>query len=273
MSQYSRPPRILFGFHPDWQSGCEQSARDAGFHAEMRPLSPLNLDEFDAFVPLTLDDQAFVDNVNALGGNVRALTVPAEQREICHDKLGFSQVMTAHGFGAHIPNAPKVDNITPNDFPIVVKQRWGSFGHGIEVVHTIAELEEHMPALLNGTAFIQECISGSEEYAAHLLIHDGKLAYSSVIHYQMAAADIVRGHKHKPIQSNWATESPFNSLWEEILLQIGIRSGTVCINYRLREGVPMIFEINPRVGGSLTGMMSGYLRVYIDLINRIFPAP
>ena len=40
-------------------------------------------------------------------------------------------------------------------------------------------------------------------------------------------------------------------------------TGTCCINYKLADGVPMLFEINPRFGATLCADINPYLDAYL----------
>ena len=257
---------ILFGWKSDWRLGCEEGARRAGFNAAMQPIPLSNFDQFDAIIPLTLDDQFFIDEFMAAGRDLPALVVPAVKREICHDKLAFSRCMTAIGFGDYIPKSCDLGSIELNDFPLVVKQRKGEWGHGTAIINNNAELESHISAVLSGHAFVQEYVPGADEYAAHLLIHQGTIAYSVVVKHEFSTAGIY-GYRHRPIKVSWLSRSPFDPLWTKILFKLGISSGTVCIDYRIRGDQPVIFEINPRVGASLTWNMKDYLRIYLELVQ------
>jgi len=45
-------------------------------------------------------------------------------------------------------------------------------------------------------------------------------------------------------------------------------TGCACFNYKLIEGTPAIFEINPRVGGSFSRVADDYLSGYLAAIER-----
>lgn len=254
-------PRVLFGWKPEWRNGCEASCGRAGFSAAMQEFDDADLDAFDAIVPLTLRDQAIIDQRE---GTVRALTTAPALRHIFHDKLGFARLMSESGLGEHVPRVLEPNSLKPSDFPLVVKARHGEFGHGTHIARSPAELDAHRSALTGGTAFLQELIPGDEEFAVHILLGGGMMLFSSTIRYRMPGLNLVNGFEQKPVARSWLGTEPFKPLWYSVLSRLGMTSGTVCIDYRLRGGRPVIFEINPRVGGSLTGRMEDYLHVYMS---------
>jgi biotin carboxylase len=257
-------PSILFGWKPEWQKQCEASCQRAGFSSAMQPLDGARLEGFDAVVPLTLADQVNLEARRAREGDVRALPMPGALRQMCHDKLEFAGRMSQAGFVDHIPGILDLGSLVPRDFPVVVKSRRSEHGRGTFIVQSPADLEAHLPALIDGEAFLQELIPGSEEFAVHILLDGGMMLFSSAIHYSMAASNLVKGKPEKPKRRMWLRSTPFKPLWHGVLSKLGIHSGTVCIDFRLREGKPVIFEINPRVGSSLTGNMEAYLQVYVS---------
>jgi hypothetical protein len=44
---------------------------------------------------------------------------------------------------------------------------------------------------------------------------------------------------------------------------LGFNTGTCCIDYKIDNGLPKLFEINPRYGASLTGDINRYLKAYL----------
>lgn len=260
--------RVVFGWKPEWRSRCERGAHQAGISPAMQPLTEVELSDFDAVVPLKLEDHAIIERARAGGRMIHAVIVPARGRENCHDKVEFSKRMTASGFGAYLPRMLEPAEIRGADFPVVVKSRREANGRGTHVIHNQAELEPHLPSLGSGEALVQELIPGDEEFAAHLLMHEGMLMYATAIYYKMPRSHLIKGHEWKPVVRHWLPSCPFKPLWYEILQSLGITSGTVCIDYRLRDGRPVIFEINPRLGASLTIQMADYLEVYMSCVGR-----
>lgn len=268
MRMTTEQPRILFGWKAEWREGCLKGARRIGAQATMAPLPEAELTAFDAVIPITLDDHEVIERVKAAGERVRAISIPSAQRDLCDDKLTFAKRLAALGYGDHVPRHLEFGTMSAIDFPAVVKMRRSAAGRGTFIVSSAAELEAHIPLLSAGDAFLQELIPGDEEFAAHLLMHDGLLVFTSVIQYRMQRENLVKGYQHKPLKRQWLSQAPFKPLWHAVLRDLGLQSGTFCIDYRIRGGKPVIFEINPRLGASLTGNMSNYLRVYVSRVHH-----
>ena len=45
-------------------------------------------------------------------------------------------------------------------------------------------------------------------------------------------------------------------------------TGTCCFNFKMEAGEPLIFEINPRFGGSLCRDINAYLAAYLLALER-----
>ncbi len=257
-------PNILFGWKPEWKERCEISCQRAGFSSAMLPLDEARLEGFDAVVPLTVADQENLEARRARKEDIRALVTPAAPRKLCHDKLDFAGRMSQAGFEDYIPGMLDLGSLGPRNFPLVVKSRRSEFGKGTFIVQSPVDLDAHLPSLTAGEAFLQELVPGGEEFAVHILLNGGMMLFSSTIHYIMTGPNLVKGKQGKPAMRMWLRSTPFKPLWYGVLSKLGIHSGTVCIDYRLREGKPVIFEINPRVGSSLTCNMEAYLQVYVS---------
>ena len=176
-------PRVLFGWKPEWKAGCEGSARRAGCAPEMQRLDEAAYSAFDAIVPLTLEDQAILEERDVPEGALPSLIVPSAQRRICDDKLGFARLMCEAGLGDHVPRLLDPDKVKDEAFPAVVKARHGEYGRGAFMVQNLAELEAHRSQLASGAAFLQEVVPGSEEYAVHILLREGMMLFAAAIHY------------------------------------------------------------------------------------------
>jgi predicted ATP-grasp superfamily ATP-dependent carboligase len=72
----------------------------------------------------------------------------------------------------------------------------------------------------------------------------------------------VRGEFGRPVETWFARQSPYPDLFAQILTRLDYE-GTACFNYKIANGQPMIFEINPRFGGSLTQDVTAYADAYI----------
>ncbi|PHS30843.1 MAG: hypothetical protein COA95_08000 [Methylophaga sp.] len=97
------------------------------------------------------------------------------------------------------------------------------------------------------------------EYATHILFKDNKVAYSLTIKYNFENPYQIHG-KVQAIYSELITSSPFLDIFTDILKSIKYE-GLCCIDYKIIENSPIIFEINPRPGISLCPFFFSILKV------------
>ncbi|HXQ15763.1 MAG TPA: hypothetical protein VN814_14185 [Caulobacteraceae bacterium] len=99
-----------------------------------------------------------------------------------------------------------------------------------------------------------------------MLRADGVLHYVSTITYGMAGPMLVRGQNHVPISAQFRRSCAYTALLGEILSALDYQ-GTACFNYKVVDGKPLIFEINPRYGASLSVDVTGYVDAYFGALN------
>lgn len=256
--------KILFGWVPEWQEGLMRGVAALGLEAHMARLDREDPAGFDAVVPLTLPGQAVVERWRAEGRAVRALAIPGAVRALCHDKLALNRALAAKGFGRRLPAEVAPDRAV---FPVVFKQRQAAWGQGVRVLDSPTALDAVRGALADGTGFLQAYVPGDEEYAVHLLRQGGRTLFRATIHYRMAGPGLVKGTGAAPVQRTWLPSTPHAPLWDRICDAIGLTEGTACIDYRLTPEGPVLFEINPRIGGSLTQRAGRYLTAYLRAVG------
>ncbi len=57
-------------------------------------------------------------------------------------------------------------------------------------------------------------------------------------------------------------DETFLDVFADILQIAGFTDGTCCVDYKVVDGIPKIFEVNPRFGWSLLYDLGNYLRAY-----------
>jgi hypothetical protein len=257
--------RILFGSKPEWEAGLRKSTDPAEFEIVMAELGHVDFADCDAVVPLDLRDHNWLD---AFGGSVPALTVPGSVRRMCHDKLVLNNRLIDLGFGDAIPRLHERLPADLSDAPILIKARIGSFGKNIHLLQSNRIPEGIEELLAAGSHFIQEYTPGSTEYATHVLIHQGAPKFWLTNEYVMGEAPCIKGVAKRALRSRWLKETPGQGVFQQMLKAIGFDRGTCCIDYRMVDGRPRLFEINPRFGGSLSWNVAAYLRSYVACVDR-----
>ncbi len=257
------PARFLFGVKSDWLAGLKRSCDPERHSVEMADLATSDLQAFDAIVPLTLADQRVLDQS---GKAWPALTVPARLRGLCHDKLTLNRSLIDLGFGDFVPALMEA---LPPDLaaqPVILKPRRGQWGQDTEVL-TASPTEAAQEKLASGTHFAQRLVPGRFECATHVLMHRGKARFWQTIEYDMGAERVVKGKSHVPLSGRWLTETPAQAELLAMLQKLGLSNGLCCIDYRMIDGKPLVFEINPRFGGSLARKVAGFLDAYLACVT------
>lgn len=260
----TRMKRILFGLQPEWQKGLQFSADPTRFDVVMADLAQTDTSGFDAVVPLSLADHVWLETS---GQGLPALPVARRLRRLCNDKLQLNQHLIDLGFRDHVP--PMRDSLPkdPSLHPVIIKLRRGAWGKGSTLLLTAPIAAEVTEKLAAGTHFIQDFTPGRYEYATHVLMHRGVPRLLQTNEYDMGEVPGVKGITHRPLKSRWLAETPGQDVLLRMLAAIGFDQGTCCIDYRMVEGRPVLFEINPRFGGSLSWKVTPYLDRYLACLD------
>jgi carbamoylphosphate synthase large subunit len=171
--------------------------------------------------------------------------------DICDDKYLFSQTLQEKGFGDVIS---KFGIKLP--YPYMLKQRTAQSGDNCYIISN-PDNERKFEDLLNDEGYYcQQLIKGANEYATHIIFIDHKIT-SFIIKYVFLNDAYVKG-KDKFTHTK-ICDCPYLDLFSSILTAIEFE-GLCCFNYKVVDGKPLIFEINPRFGGSLSTFFFSFVR-------------
>jgi hypothetical protein len=244
--------QIVFGYHPDWLVAIGARIDRSRYQPSFAPLDAVDLDRFDAALPLQLDHYR-----ELAGRDARKFVMPGpDVVALCHDKLALARFLQRAGFGRHVPEIYEGEA----RYPYVRKPRRGEFGEGCRIV-----AGPDGESARDSDSFDQACVPGPIEYALHILRFEGRIRYCQLVRYEMAGPLEVRGADNKPVRGALVRGDEAASLFEPILAALDY-SGTCCINFKLQDRTPMILEINPRFGGSLVHDVTRYVDAYIDAL-------
>jgi predicted ATP-grasp superfamily ATP-dependent carboligase len=172
--------------------------------------------------------------------------------ELCDDKLKFNQRLIEEGFGAHVPRIGRGP-----DWPYILKKRIGVCGRECRIIRDVAEESAVRKQIDDPDYFCQEVIRGTQEYATHILFANTRIVKSLNIEYRFETDTPVKG-KDKSL-TRTICACPYLDLFGDVLHAIGFQ-GLCCVNYKVRDGLPYIIEINPRFGASLAPYFFSFLR-------------
>lgn len=184
--------------------------------------------------------------------NFTSLTSQPELVSLMADKLLLTENLIANGFTRYVPKT--WTNPADSVFPCILKRRDLNGGQGIRVLRSVRDVQESLTELeLQGMQYLfQELVSANEEYVCHLVVSKGEILFSNYFQYVMPSPELVRRRGGQISFSNIGSilDYKVSSVFENIMKHLDY-SGPCNIDFKLINGIPQIFEINPRLGGSL----------------------
>jgi hypothetical protein len=250
--------RIAFGGFADWEPTVRYNL-DARYSPVFVDLAEARLDDFDAVVPRPFEHYRFLAQRPDLRG--RKFFHPSPHAvALCGDKLGLIRFLKAEGLDDCVP--PLRSPGAP--YPYIWKRRFGAFGRECHVVDGPGA--ERNLDLNDDDWFAQTLTHGSVEYTAHILRTDGVVRYASTFIFEMAGEALIRGEPNAPIDKYFSRSCDHLDLFSEILSRLDYE-GVACFNYKLARERPLIFEINPRFGGSLCNDVTAFLDAYVAALQ------
>jgi len=173
--------------------------------------------------------------------------------------------MREKGFAEYVPKnwSQESDLI----FPCLIKREDLNAGQGVLWVENIDELNRILqdPIFSGHSYFFEEAIQGEEEFVTHLVAKNGNVLLTRTFCYSMGNNKIrVPGNfqKIRPVD----TPMHLKVIFEAVMKTFNY-SGPANLDYKICNGVPKIFEINPRLGGSL--MMPDHLPVLTEVMDTL----
>lgn len=252
--------RILFSRKDDWEAGIRAALRQ---HApDFQEFEHADMDRFDLIVPLTLKDARHFNRHFPHLNAVKALVPSDAAIDACDDKQAFATRLERAGFGQWLPQGGAA-----LAYPYLLKRRISQWGEDSFIIHGAADERLHADHLHSPEFLRQECIEGHAEYTSHILMAGGRNVFMRTLQFDFDSALYVKGKAISPRSQARVDHARHARLFEDILNALGLQ-GFCCFNYKLRDGVPKIFEVNPRYGASLTC----FLEEAIGSLRRALPA-
>lgn len=217
-----------------------------------KPFTPESISEADIVVPFTISELLYLnENRGIIAKN--PISIPSKETILlCDDKFVFNNFLIENGFKQFIP--PMAKNL---DYPYFLKKKTDVFGSHSYVITDESVEREYLDELGSNEFFKQQIISGAREFTTHILFENGRIVSSLSIQFEFDTEFPIKG-KDKWLYMK-IVACPYPDLFSEILKTIKFE-GICCFNYKVLDGKPFIFEINPRFGGSL----SSYFFIFFD---------
>ncbi|NOR69742.1 MAG: ATP-grasp domain-containing protein [Methylomarinum sp.] len=247
--------RIIFSNrNSSWKSRLQKGFRFTHHQIVFEEITAKNIANYDLIIPSTIKELKNLNNTPEL---IRHNLIPIpslESIEICDDKKNFFQTLSKNGFGKYLPQTGGKYN-----YPYLLKKRNDEAGKNSYIISNEEQKHALSEYINNPDYFSQELVSGKKEYATHILFKDNKVAYSITIKYNFEHQYQIHGK----VQANYSElikSSPYLDVFTDILRSIKFE-GLCCIDYKVIENSPIIFEINPRSGISLCPFFFSILKV------------
>ena len=177
---------------------------------------------------------------------------------MCDDKYLFNTHMVNLGFEHLIPKTG-----ISGKFPYILKKRVDVSGNNCHIVINKEQEGKHNKRIADDDFFTQELVPGTVEYATHILFKNDRIVNSLNIKYTFDTEFPVKGQQN-PLYTRIAG-CPHLDVFSKILREIRFE-GLCCFNYKEKDNLPMIIEINPRCGYSLSPYLYYFIHqsVYIN---------
>lgn len=253
--------RILFSRKDDWESGLREAFATTRHTLTFSALTEEHARTHDVVVPLTIGDLEWMSASTELVLR-NPLPIPNLQSlRLCNDKLALNRLLLDSGFAAFVPS---IDG--PHCYPYILKKRVDEWGRHSFIIGSWNHQQRFAELLGDPDYFCQEFVHGRSEYATHILFDGEHVLHELTIRYEFGEALPIKGRSN--VANMCKVESPeCTRIFAVILARIGFR-GLCCVNYKLDDNRPRIFEINPRVGSSACPYLPQFLRALASPLAR-----
>ncbi len=252
---HNKKMKIQFSIQQGWKNDIEKGFQFTRHEIVFEEFSACSIKNYDLVVPLTIPDLKILNKIRHLIiGN--PIPIPnIESILICDNKYLFYQTLIKNGFEKAIP---KMEGTI--EFPYILKKIIDEWGVNCHVIYDTKDEQSFSEIITHQDYITQELVIGSSEYATHILFKDQKIINSLNIKYVFETETPIKG-KDKALYKK-ICHCQYLDLFSSILKSINF-DGLCCINYKIHNNRPIILEINPRFGGSL----SQYFFSFLNHIN------
>lgn len=184
--------------------------------------------------------------------------------DIFDNKGKFAEFFINNELEKHIPKTYKIkyDDYIYNEhisYPAILKSNIGLGGKDIYILKNENDYFNVSSNIIKKNYVVQEFLTSINEYVGHLFYINGKMIYS--LFFEIKNDEIY--HVRKGPSKNYIlvdfNHLEFNEIFEKIKF-----TGLLNLNFKYINGKIIIFEVNPRLGGSI--VKSNYL---YDMFNTI----
>jgi carbamoylphosphate synthase large subunit len=246
--------RVLFSKKDDWVEPVRERLDSARFSHTFQNLAEADVSAFDCIVPLYLKDYVALRSKEYRAN----FLIPSRTAvDVTDDKSRFNAWLGSVGYGDLVPEFLDGDDA----YPFIYKKRHDRAGRNSYIIHSPEEQHAIEKAIDVDEFFKQRYVPGRKEYTSHFLMAGGKIVFHTTVEFTFRDDFYVRGIR-EPRNTINKVMTPFVPVFSGILEALDYK-GTCCFNYKIENGKPLVFEINPRAGGSLRLDLNNYLEAYL----------
>lgn len=186
----------------------------------------------------------------SMPANCFALAPDRTALAVFGDKALFRRYASANGLAHLLPAA--IDPANPS-FPAVLKRTDLNSANGVTLVMSREELASRLDeAPWRGERVIlEEHVASLTDYVTHMVCDRGRVLWHCTYRYALDGEQVMRGAAQSPPIDRVEASADDIANFERLLRPLRY-DGPANIDYRRRaDGSLAIFEINPRLGGSL----------------------
>jgi hypothetical protein len=253
---------ILLGDHVDWRNNvllANSSERfiisDLAFNSDS-----INRYDIDIILPFTILDYDILRK--SPEATKKALMPLSKTAGLADDKVKFNSWLNRIGYG-HL--VPEMYHQSPARYPVIFKMRSDEWGLNSVICTNERELRAACENYSPKEYFIQFYVAGREEHVTHIISINGRILFATTFINYFDTDLYVKGVKCDATKFDIIAGFIPIEL-SDIIARLKY-TGCSCFNYKYVNGVPMIFELNPRVGGSFTRCLSPYLISYVSAVE------
>lgn len=184
--------------------------------------------------------------------------------DLLQNKRTFYQTMVKYGFDKFIPQL--YGHPDALQFPCIKKNESGSGGKNQVIVY-----DREGIGRLTGKELFCEYLTGNIEYATNILFVNNTVNYHVSFEKKANSNFYILGVGDNRYSEVGSKLVPCQCLdiFEQILARFRYQ-GFCCFDYKIVEGLPKIFEINPRLGFSNsihTDALSASIKAYYEVVT------
>ena len=235
--------KILFP-NTEWENWLRSAFQASHGELTFAELSPENIRKHDLVVPLKIPELIGLDECRLLLAD-NPIPIPSKACvALCDDKYRLNRALIDNGFGIHVP-----DMSGDMPYPYVLKKRRDEWAVNSHVISGATQERIHSELLDDPDYFRQKFVPGKCEYTTHILMRDRKIVSALTMKFVFKDDLYAKGRECVATYSKICRNRHLR-LFAAMLRSIGFE-GLCCINYKIVDGQPRLFEINPRFGASL----------------------